>query len=319
MAVNDIIIRPDNTINGNATAGRRIRRIGNAQITGAVNIAPVAPTPLPVISFTAGGNNITVRQNQSRTLAPGSYGQVRVSNGGRLFLTSGEYFMSRLEMSASTLLTCDVTAGPITINVVGSLKFGQRARVVITPAGPLASAQVGFLTMSTARVEIGARSLVRGAIIAPRATVELQRNSQFKGSICAEKIDVRRGARFFHHTSASLNKSDEDLEVEEFDEEESKVSEPVTSYQLEQNYPNPFNPSTTINFALPEAGEVTLTIYNLNGQLVKQLVAGEMQVGRHSVIWDAKDGRGQKVASGVYLYVLKAGSFVSQRKLVLMK
>ncbi len=111
--------------------------------------------------------------------------------------------------------------------------------------------------------------------------------------------------------------------------EESEIGAPVTSYQLEQNYPNPFssearsraagNPSTMISFALPQAGEVSLAIYNLNGQLVKRLAAGEMNAGRHGVIWDAKDDRGQQVASGVYVYVLKAGEFVAQRKLVLMK
>ncbi|MGH7494251.1 MAG: FlgD immunoglobulin-like domain containing protein, partial [bacterium] len=93
----------------------------------------------------------------------------------------------------------------------------------------------------------------------------------------------------------------------------------VTSYRLEQNHPNPFNPTTRISFALPEAGEVTLTIFNSSGQLVRRLVDREMAAGRHSVVWDAKDQRGMRVSSGVYMYVLKAGSFVTQRKLVLMK
>jgi len=103
----------------------------------------------------------------------------------------------------------------------------------------------------------------------------------------------------------------------------------VTSYQLEQNYPNPFwsgatsrfagNPTTTISFALPEAGEVSLAIYNSMGQLVRKLVAGEMAQGRHSIVWDAKDDHGLQMASGMYLYVIKAGSFSAQRKLILMK
>lgn len=90
-------------------------------------------------------------------------------------------------------------------------------------------------------------------------------------------------------------------------------------YRLEQNSPNPFNPTTTISFALPEASDVALSIFNTNGQLVKKLVAGEMSAGRHNLVWDATDAHGQRVASGVYLYVLKAGEFVAQRKLVLMK
>ncbi|NUM76974.1 T9SS type A sorting domain-containing protein, partial [candidate division KSB1 bacterium] len=78
-------------------------------------------------------------------------------------------------------------------------------------------------------------------------------------------------------------------------------------------------PTTTIGFALPEAGEVTLAIYNMSGQLVKRLVAGELSAGRHDLVWEATDERGSRVASGVYVYVLQAGDFVAQRKLVLMK
>jgi len=58
-----------------------------------------------------------------------------------------------------------------------------------------------------------------------------------------------------------------------------------TAFALEQNYPNPFNPSTAISFALPKAGWVNLSIFNSNGQLVKQLVSGEMAAGRHTMIW----------------------------------
>lgn len=90
-------------------------------------------------------------------------------------------------------------------------------------------------------------------------------------------------------------------------------------YALFQNYPNPFNPTTEISFTLPEASEVTLAIYNSSGQLVRQLVSGLRAAGRHSLMWDAKDELGAPVASGVYLYMLKAGNFVAQRKLILMK
>jgi len=92
-----------------------------------------------------------------------------------------------------------------------------------------------------------------------------------------------------------------------------------TSYALEQNYPNPFNPSTTIGFALPQAGEVSLVVFNSNGQVVKRLVAGRMPAGRHSTIWDGTNDQGERVATGMYLYVIKAGSFTAQRKLVLAK
>ncbi len=76
------------------------------------------------------------------------------------------------------------------------------------------------------------------------------------------------------------------------------------SFELMQNYPNPFNPSTTISFALSEAGEVSLAIYNMNGQLVKQVATGNFASGHHQVLWDGRDQSGNVVATGVYFYRL---------------
>jgi hypothetical protein len=85
-------------------------------------------------------------------------------------------------------------------------------------------------------------------------------------------------------------------------------------FTLFQNYPNPFNPSTTIKFALPVAGNVKINVYNSLGQLVETLIDGEMQSGYHEVNFDAS-----RLASGVYLYQLQAGEYISIRKMVLIK
>ena len=92
-----------------------------------------------------------------------------------------------------------------------------------------------------------------------------------------------------------------------------------TEFELSQNYPNPFNPSTTITFAVPEASEVKLAIYNLRGQLIQTLHSGPIAAGQHSVVWNGNDFRGAKVASGVYVYRLEAKDLVMTKKLVLMK
>ncbi|MCA9734354.1 MAG: T9SS type A sorting domain-containing protein [Deferribacteres bacterium] len=92
-----------------------------------------------------------------------------------------------------------------------------------------------------------------------------------------------------------------------------------TAFALEQNYPNPFNPTTNITFSLPQARHVSLNIYNAAGQLVRTLTSGQVSAGQHSVVWDARDDKGVQVSSGVYLYTLRAGEFVAQRKLLLMK
>jgi len=78
------------------------------------------------------------------------------------------------------------------------------------------------------------------------------------------------------------------------------------SYALGQNYPNPFNPSTTVSFALPEAGSVTLKVYSETGQLVATLAEAEMNVGRYAISWDGRNQTGATVASGVYFYRLVA-------------
>ena len=90
-------------------------------------------------------------------------------------------------------------------------------------------------------------------------------------------------------------------------------------FALHNNYPNPFNPVTNIAFDLPEASEVILEIYNISGQRVRTLVNKQYQAGRHMVQWSATNDFGQSVASGMYLYRIQAGSFVSHKKLVLMK
>jgi sugar lactone lactonase YvrE len=92
-------------------------------------------------------------------------------------------------------------------------------------------------------------------------------------------------------------------------------------FALQQNYPNPFNPTTTIEFSIPEGyhGAVTLRIYNTLGELVRELAAGEFRPGNYRETWDGLDRFGNRLASGLYLYQLKAGNYSATRKLMLMK
>ena len=87
------------------------------------------------------------------------------------------------------------------------------------------------------------------------------------------------------------------------------------SYNLAQNFPNPFNPSTTIVFSLPEdVSNVKLTIYNMLGQKLDELVNAALPVGKYSYTWNAKDR-----ASGLYIYELRTEKFTSIRKMILLK
>lgn len=93
---------------------------------------------------------------------------------------------------------------------------------------------------------------------------------------------------------------------------------PVT-FKLEQNFPNPFNPETSIKYQLAGQREVSLKVYNLLGQEVVTLVNLKQDAGVYRVTWNGTNRFGQKVASGVYLFNLKAGDFQMTRKMVMMK
>jgi hypothetical protein len=88
----------------------------------------------------------------------------------------------------------------------------------------------------------------------------------------------------------------------------------VETFQLSQNYPNPFNPSTRISYSIPKTGYVSLKVYDILGREVATLVNGYQQANQYSVNFDAS-----KLASGIYLYKLKAGDFVQTKKMILMK
>ncbi len=90
-------------------------------------------------------------------------------------------------------------------------------------------------------------------------------------------------------------------------------------YALWPNYPNPFNPQTRITFALPEASDVRLAVYDVLGREVVRLVSGSYPAGTHAVTWDGRDAAGTPVPSGVYLYRIEAGRFTQTRRMTLLK
>jgi len=90
-------------------------------------------------------------------------------------------------------------------------------------------------------------------------------------------------------------------------------------FKLEQNFPNPFNLSTTIEYYLPRASMVTLDIYDILGRNLKTIDDGAKKSGPQKTIWDGTDSEGKPVASGVYFYRLKAGEFISTKKMQLLK
>ena len=97
----------------------------------------------------------------------------------------------------------------------------------------------------------------------------------------------------------------------------------IMATKLEHNYPNPFNPTTNIAYSIKDAGNVTLEVYNLRGQLVKTLVNEVKETGNHTTIWNGTDNSNKSVSSGVYFYKMVSegniGRYTSTKKMILMK
>ena len=114
-----------------------------------------------------------------------------------------------------------------------------------------------------------------------------------------KQIDIGGGFKYYDPVSISL----------------AELNEP----QLLQNSPNPFNPSTIIKFYIPSSSNVTIKIYNILGREIITLFNEQTTAGYHNVYWNGKNSRGERVASGIYLYRLTAGSFSQTKKMNLVK
>jgi Pel9A-like, right handed beta helix region/FlgD Ig-like domain len=90
-------------------------------------------------------------------------------------------------------------------------------------------------------------------------------------------------------------------------------------FRLMPCFPNPFNPSTRITYVIPEAGDVTLRIFDVSGKLVREIVGGRQEGGVHLVTWNGEDGKGVHVASGVYFARLEFRGAVRTSRLVLAR
>ncbi|MCA9731127.1 T9SS type A sorting domain-containing protein [candidate division KSB1 bacterium] len=98
-----------------------------------------------------------------------------------------------------------------------------------------------------------------------------------------------------------------------------EITTVIKSFRLLQNYPNPFNPTTTIEYELPQPGEVTVHIFSTNGRLVKSFQHAYASPGSYSVVWDGKNKSGETVASGLYVYQVTFANSVISKKMLMVK
>ena len=137
---------------------------------------------------------------------------------------------------------------------------------------------------------------------------------------------VGTGELFVLDSGAAISPADLNIDVRgtdnsklEFNLDKISGTNTPKAFSLGANYPNPFNPMTKINFALPEAQDVVLSVYSLDGRKVATLLNETRGAGDHEVIWEGRNDAGQLVASGTYFYRIFAGPYSEVRKMTLMK
>ncbi|MCZ7609717.1 MAG: T9SS type A sorting domain-containing protein [Ignavibacterium sp.] len=93
----------------------------------------------------------------------------------------------------------------------------------------------------------------------------------------------------------------------------------IETFKVLQNYPNPFNPSTTITYLIPSTSNVKVCIYDINGQLVKDLLNETQNEGEYKIIWNGTNDKNISVVSGVYIYTVSSNEQIISKQMILLK
>ncbi|MGD8922342.1 MAG: T9SS type A sorting domain-containing protein, partial [Candidatus Zixiibacteriota bacterium] len=294
---------------------------------------PGKPTPFRCVDFTNGGIDIicadSIDDRGDINLNGLAYEVADAVMFSNYFIYGLDAFGTGPQVEAS-IAASDVNGDGIALSVADLVYL---IRVVVGDAAampkpnPSAAYEAEFsvvnnvLTVSNASTEIGAIHLLIAGDARPSLdehVTDMELQYRFDGADTRVLIYNRNASAYLEEgpilnlgTSGRIKS----IEVGSFDGYvmAARLSSLPETYSLSQNYPNPFNPVTTIEFALPEAGEWELVIYNILGQVVEQWKK-EGQAGYYKVEWDA--GR---YASGVYFYRLRAGEYSATRKMVLLK
>ena len=210
-------------------------------------------------------------------------------------------------------------------------------------ADPSALSEGAPLTTITVTATLDGKALEEDATM--HLTIDNESTAQRDldyAALFTPRIEIPAGSitgtvRFFVvPTADNLEEGDEIIRLIgtidglEGDEVEITISDPGAAkaviqtrpeaFSLADNFPNPFNPATTIKYALPQAADVELTVYNVVGQPVRTLVAEYQSAGRYAVEWDATSDSGHSLSSGLYFYRLQAGgAFLEVKKMLLLK
>ncbi len=227
-------------------------------------------------------------------------------------------------MLASTTTVMDQDGNTATL---GDLAVGQSVDVDAEGQSVGAPVATQIRIKKVARVTGAIAAVTENSITVAGATVQLDVNTLVLGSrnvpLTIAALSVGQFAKVnTEFTGAGLVASTVELIESSFTSVGIETAGEVPErFVLNQNYPNPFNPVTTITFDVfgTQAGNIALEVYNVLGQSVRTLFAGELRSGHYEFEWDGRNDLGQQLASGLYLYQLRAENLVQTKTMVLIK
>ena len=248
--------------------------------------------------------------------------------------SAGETELALRKFQFGSVTGDSIPAGPHEIRIVVEEQLAtgdvNRDGVVSILDLILVAQQLGKRVSAGSAVDINRDGIVsildlirvaQGIAESPAAPFAL--NPDFVGAIGTESVDAATieawiaQARLEDNGSLAFKQGIENLE----NLLSSLIPEETA---LLRNYPNPFNPETWIPYQLAESADVTLAIYDMNGQLVQRLTVGHQAAGMYqsrsrAVYWDGRNQLGEFVASGVYFYTLTADGFSATRRMLILK
>ena len=222
----------------------------------------------------------------------GSFRLIDITNGTSTEITPLGQYTSYISFSVNGL--CDIIPVELT-------SFSANVNDNVVTLNWSTATEINNSGFEIERKSVNAEWTNIGFVIGSGTTTEIRNYSYQDNSVISGSYSYR------------LKQVDYDGTFEYSNEVYVDVT-PSMDYALQQNYPNPFNPSTKIRFTIPQASVVNLTVFNAIGEQVKALVNNYYEAGSHEVIFNASN-----LTSGIYFVRMESGSFVSTRKITLLK
>jgi len=199
----DIELKQDAFVGGDATAAGSVKLESGATVGGTIsqgaNVSPLPPITQVSVSVSANGDNVTVKKNKTKTLAPGEYGKLKAKEKATLNLSGGEYLFEEFDLQKNVTLNLDVSAGPIIIGVEKTVDLHEGVEMTCTGA----ASDVLFQVAGN-HVQLHKNGTYLGTFLAPQAHIDLHEDSTLTGALYGDKVQVKKQSTIIPAPAISL-------------------------------------------------------------------------------------------------------------------